>query len=110
MVKSRWWLNRIAVFIGLALLWTAGMMLVPDHAGARPYDPTTILDDYPVTGDPTGDDRPSPTPKPTSLRASSVGGGSSVTAGGVSVQRPGTTRELARWVTFLKLSFRLVLR
>jgi hypothetical protein len=110
MMKSRWWLNRVSVFIGLALLWTAGTMLVPDHAGARPYDPTTILDNYPVTGDPTGDDRPSPTPKPTSLRASSIGGGSSVTAGGVSVQRLGATGALARWVTFLKLSFRLVLR
>jgi len=110
MVKSRWRLNRLAIFIGLAALWTAGMVFSPSRVIARPYDPTTILEDTSGTGDPTGDDRPSPTPKPTSLRSPSIGGESSFTKGGISLQRHGSMKELARWMTILRISLRLGLR
>jgi hypothetical protein len=109
MVKSRWRSYHLAVFMGLVALWTAGMMFAPGRVVARPYDPTTI-DDPLGTGDPTGDDRPSPTPKQTSLRSPSTNGGTSFANGGISIQRRENVRERARWLTILRISLRLGLR
>ena len=110
MVKSHERLDRLAVFFGLAVLLTAGMAFAPGRVAARPYDSGPTLGDPYGMGDPTADDQPSPTPKPTSRLAASIGGGGSVTKGGMLLQRRGSASGLWSWMTILKLSFRLGLR
>jgi hypothetical protein len=53
--------GRLLPWAGAALL-LAFVVGMPDASGARPYKPTEPP--YPE-GDPTADDQPSPTPKPT---------------------------------------------
>ena len=67
MVTWRIRLIRTGFLLGLLALLVSGTSLAPRQAVARPVftggpDPTY------GTGDPTGDDVPSPTPKPTALR------------------------------------------
>ena len=90
----------------LCLLMTLVMVTTfePQQALARPV-PLGGSDDTPYgTGDPTGDDIPSPTPKPTGHRAAALGGTAGTSAHRVTVTKP------IRWNLYLSILIRLGLR
>jgi len=65
MVMLRGRLMRIGFILGLLLMLTSAASIDPQAAIARPA-PTDGVEGTPTgNGDPTGDDVPSPTPKPT---------------------------------------------
>jgi hypothetical protein len=100
-VRSR--IIRIGFILGLLAVLVSGTSLEPQQALARPVY-TGDPDGNPYgTGDPTGDDIPSPTPKPSSLRAAPAPASHTYT-----VRASG--RSPISWNVYLSILIRLGLR
>lgn len=106
MVTVRTRIIQFGFILCLLAVLVAGTSLEPQQAIARPV---TLQgpDGTPYgTGDPTGDDLPSPTPKPGSVQTvSNVGPMASGT-----IVRRGTYRSHIRWNVYLSILIRLGLR
>jgi hypothetical protein len=102
-VRSR--IIQFGFILCLLAVLIAGTSLEPQQAIARPAT-TGGSDPNPYgTGDPTGDDLPSPTPKPTAMqsaqRPASISG---------TIVRGGTYGSSIRWNVYLSILSRLGLR
>ena len=102
MVTWRIRLIRTGFLLGLLALLASGTSLEPRQAVARPIftggpDPTY------GTGDPTGDDVPSPTPKPTAQRVTNA----RAAKGGTQIRVAGTSIS---WNIYWSIALRLGIR
>lgn len=90
--------HRLAVLVALAGSLAVAPMVLPSVSRARPY--TLDYGPDPTSGDPTGDDQPSPTPKPKSLAPTiAIRGGKTVVTGRVQLVRViGSWQWLVRYL------------
>jgi hypothetical protein len=103
MVRVRARVMTFSFILCLLAVLVCGISVDPPQAMARPYS-TGGPDGTFGTGDPTGDDQPSPTPKPTKMLAA-----------GKAVHSTGTTTvqgipTSVRWNLVLSILIRLGLR
>lgn len=102
-------LARIGFLIGLLALLMSGPTLETTQAWARPVSWGGPGDGTGGTGDPTGDDLPSPTPKPTARF-----GGSALQSTSTGTSAYGTrgiqTSVFGRWSLYIRLLIRLGIR
>ena len=108
MVTFRTRLTRIGFLLGLLAVLAYGTSLEPSQALARPAG-TGGPDGEPYTGDPTGDDLPSPTPKPTG-RSAKLGLEGVDTGKGVLTLRYGGFDSTDRWSLYFRILVRLGIR
>jgi len=103
MVTVRTRIIRIGFILGLLAVLVSGTSIEPQQAMARPVF-TGGPDGNPYgNGDPTGDDIPSPTPKPSILRSAKA-----VTpAAGYTLRGYGSS---IRWNVYLSILIRLGIR
>ena len=80
-----------------------------NEAIAKPYSDDGPPGEPTGTGDPTGDDLPSPTPKP-NARAAKLSRLGAVQGGVATTQRRGGFRSSDRWGLYLRLLARLAVR
>jgi hypothetical protein len=105
MVTVRARVIQFGFILCLLAVLIAGTSLEPQQAIAKPVT-TGGSDPNPYgSGDPTGDDLPSPTPKPGSVQAAQR----AVSASGTIV-RHGTYGSSIRWNVYLSILIRLGLR
>ncbi len=102
MVTIRTRIIRIGFILGLLAVLVCGTSVEPQQATARPvYTGGPDGDPY-GNGDPTGDDIPSPTPKPGSLR--------STNAAVAPTTLRGSYGSSIRWNVYLSILIRLGIR
>ncbi len=105
MVTVRTRIIRIGFILGLLAVLVSGTSLEPQQATARPVY-TGGPDGSPYgNGDPTGDDIPSPTPKPSALR--SAKGAAPAPA---AYTPRGAYGSSVRWNVYLSILIRLGIR
>jgi hypothetical protein len=103
-VRSR--IIQFGFILGLLAVLVSGTSIDPQQATARPVATGGSSGDPYGTGDPTGDDLPSPTPKPTkSLSAARV-----IVPSSQSTAMRGTYHSPVRWNVYLSILIRLGLR
>jgi hypothetical protein len=102
MVTVRTRIIRIGFILGLLAILVSGISLEPSQAIARPAS-TGGPDGTPYgNGDPTGDDIPSPTPKPTALKSGKIAQ--------PTLAIRGSSTSSVRWNFYLSLLIRLGIR
>jgi hypothetical protein len=94
--------TRIALLAALIGLLAVVPLIAPGPAVARPYVTTT--DPGPIAGDPTGDDRPAPAPKPVNKAAGVTVRASETRRDAV---RSYVTREFGSWILRYLISITL---
>lgn len=109
MVTIRMRLLRAGLLFGLIATLASGAAFDANPAIARPITSGGPGGEPYGTGDPTGDDLPSPTPKP-NASAAKWGSQETVQAGGAQAQRPGGIGSSGRWSLYLRLLVRLAIR
>lgn len=110
MVRSRGRQVRWTMLLGILGLLLIVTAIAPDPASARPRDSEPSSGEPYGTGDPTGDDQPSPTPKPNSLKSGSITRGATSDAGLRQWDRRGFLGSPLRWSELLRIISRLSVR
>ena len=108
MVTFRTRLIRIGFLLGLLAVLAYGTSLEPTQELARPVG-TGGPDGEPYSGDPTGDDLPSPTPKPLG-RAAKLGVEGVDTGKGAITLRYRGLDSTGRWSLYFRILVRLGIR
>jgi len=88
--------HRLAVLVALVGSLAVASLVITPGAWARPY--TLEYGPDPTSGDPTGDDQPSPTPKPKSLAPSFAHRGERAVVTG----RVNLVRVIGSWQWFVR--------
>jgi hypothetical protein len=88
--------HRLPVLVALIGLLAAASLVFPSVGWARPY--TLDYGPDPTSGDPTGDDQPSPTPKPKNLAPGIRGEHAVVTERGALVRVIGSWQWFVRYL------------
>ena len=109
MVTFRTRLIRIGFLLGLLAVLAYGTSLEPTQALARPVG-TGGPDGEPYSGDPTGEDLPSPTPKPSPRAAARLGVEGLGQGKGALTMRHGGFDSTGRWSLYFRILVRLGIR